>query len=57
MTSPPDHPSIPGSRRKLYWFINRTVALSKKGTVELADFANSTGDPVFDDALKQLGDG
>jgi tetratricopeptide (TPR) repeat protein len=28
-------------------------ALTERDTVVLADFANSTGDPVFDDALKQ----
>jgi len=28
-------------------------ALTNKDTIVLADFANSTGDPVFDDALKQ----
>lgn len=31
----------------------KTHALTNKDTVVLADFANSTGDPVFDDALKQ----
>jgi eukaryotic-like serine/threonine-protein kinase len=29
------------------------TALTEKDTIVLADFANSTGDPVFDDALKQ----
>jgi tetratricopeptide (TPR) repeat protein len=29
------------------------TALTEKDTVVLADFANSTGDPVFDDTLKQ----
>jgi len=28
-------------------------ALNEKDTIVLSDFANSTGDPVFDDALKQ----
>jgi serine/threonine protein kinase len=43
----------------LYWR-SRSVApaataalLTEKDTVVLADFTNSTGDPVFDDALKQ----
>ena len=31
----------------------RTHALTDKDTIILADFANSTGDAVFDDALKQ----
>jgi eukaryotic-like serine/threonine-protein kinase len=36
----------------LYWRSNRTKALTEKDTVVLADFSNSTGDPVFDDSLK-----
>jgi len=35
------------------FFLHRTTALSEKDTIVLADFANSTGDPVFDDTLKQ----
>jgi DNA-binding winged helix-turn-helix (wHTH) protein/tetratricopeptide (TPR) repeat protein len=31
----------------------KAQALTNKDTIVLADFANSTGDPVFDDALKQ----
>jgi eukaryotic-like serine/threonine-protein kinase len=31
----------------------RAVALTEKDTVMLADFANRTGDPVFDESLKQ----
>ena len=31
----------------------KTTALTEKDTVVLADFTNRTGDPVFDDALKQ----
>ncbi len=34
-------------------FVPRTHALTDKDTIILADFANSTGDAVFDDALKQ----
>src|SRR5205814_4687959 len=30
-----------------------TMPLTEKDTIVLTDFANSTGDPVFDDALKQ----
>jgi eukaryotic-like serine/threonine-protein kinase len=37
----------------LYWFLHRAVTLTGKDTVVLADFLNSTGDAVFDDALKQ----
>src|SRR5208283_347918 len=37
----------------LYWRSHRTVHLSEKDTIVLADFANSTGDPVFDGTLKQ----
>jgi len=36
-----------------YFFSHRARALTERDTVVLADFANSTGDPVFDDALKQ----
>ena len=32
---------------------NATTPLTEKDTVVIADFTNSTGDPVFDDALKQ----
>lgn len=36
------------------WFLHhRTPVLNEKDTVVLADFANSTGDPVFDGALRQ----
>ena len=31
----------------------KTTPLTEKDTVVLADFTNKTGDPVFDDALKQ----
>jgi eukaryotic-like serine/threonine-protein kinase len=36
-----------------YLLFHRGHVLTEKDTVVLADFANSTGDPVFDDALKQ----
>ena len=36
-----------------FFFFHRGQALTNKDTVVLADFANKTGDPVFDDALKQ----
>jgi DNA-binding winged helix-turn-helix (wHTH) protein len=34
-------------------FVHRAPVLTEKGTVVLADFANSTGDPVFDGTLRQ----
>jgi eukaryotic-like serine/threonine-protein kinase len=37
----------------LYWRWHRTPKLTGKDTVVLADFTNSTGDSVFDDALRQ----
>ena len=37
----------------LYWRSHRTPALTEKDTIVLADFVNKTGDPVFDDTLKQ----
>jgi DNA-binding winged helix-turn-helix (wHTH) protein/tetratricopeptide (TPR) repeat protein len=35
----------------LYW-ADRAPVIAEKDTIVLADFSNSTGDPVFDDALK-----
>ncbi len=37
----------------LYYPSHHVMALDEKDTVVLADFANSTRDPVFDDTLKQ----
>ena len=37
----------------LYYRSNQRKPLSDKDTSSLADFANATGDPVFDDTLKQ----
>src|SRR5215471_4162363 len=37
----------------LYWRFHAPGKLSEKDTIVLADFANNTGDAVFDDALKQ----
>jgi DNA-binding winged helix-turn-helix (wHTH) protein/tetratricopeptide (TPR) repeat protein len=34
-------------------FVHRSPVLNEKDTVVLADFANSTGDPVFDGTLRQ----
>ena len=35
------------------FFVRHTHALTDKDTIVLGDFANTTGDPVFDDTLKQ----
>jgi serine/threonine protein kinase/tetratricopeptide (TPR) repeat protein len=37
----------------LYWRFRNPARLTEKDTVVLADFMNKTGDPVFDDTLKQ----
>ena len=37
----------------LYWRSHRRPILTEQDTVVLADFNNTTGDPVFDDTLKQ----
>jgi eukaryotic-like serine/threonine-protein kinase len=36
-----------------YWRSSRTPRVTEKDTILLSDFVNTTGDPVFDDALKQ----
>ena len=36
-----------------YFYFHRAAKLTDKDTVVLADFVNSTGDPVFDDTLRQ----
>ncbi|HYN14442.1 MAG TPA: protein kinase [Terriglobales bacterium] len=36
-----------------FFYSHRAPALSDKDTIVLADFDNKTGDPVFDDTLKQ----
>jgi eukaryotic-like serine/threonine-protein kinase len=36
-----------------YWHARASAKLTEKDTIVLADFANSTGDSVFDDTLKQ----
>ncbi len=36
----------------LYYRSHRPKPLTEKDTIVLADFSNSTGDPVFDDTLK-----
>jgi len=37
----------------LFWRSRQAHRLTEKDTIVLADFKNTTGDPVFDDALKQ----
>src|ERR1700682_1819680 len=37
----------------VYFYYHRTPKLTDKDTIVLADFSNTTGDPVFDDSLKQ----
>ena len=37
----------------IYWRSHRAPKLTDQDTVVLADFKNTTGDPVFDDTLKQ----
>jgi eukaryotic-like serine/threonine-protein kinase len=36
-----------------YFYLHRAPKLTDKDTVVLADFTNTTGDPVFDDTLRQ----
>jgi len=36
-----------------YFYLHRTPKLTEKDTIVLADFENKTGDPVFDDTLRQ----
>ncbi len=36
-----------------YAFFNRTPKLTDRDTIVLGDFTNTTGDPVFDEALRQ----
>ena len=36
-----------------YVYVHRTATLTDKDTIVLADFENKTGDPVFDDTLRQ----
>src|SRR4029077_8907125 len=36
-----------------YFYFHRTLQLTEKDTIVLGDFENKTGDPVFDDTLRQ----
>ena len=40
---------VPGG----YFYFHRTPKLTDKDTIVLADFTNTTGDPVFDGTLRQ----
>ena len=45
---------VAGAAAAGYWKLRRPVSpITPQDTIVLADFANSTGDPVFDDTLKQ----
>ena len=44
---------VVGIATAVFFYFNRAQALNEKDTIVLADFANSTGDPVFDGTLKQ----
>ena len=35
------------------WYLNRPAGLTDRDTIVLGDFTNTTGDPVFDDTLRQ----
>ncbi len=36
-----------------YWLAPRAPALTEEDEILVADFANTTGEPVFDDTLKR----
>jgi TolB-like protein len=42
-----------GSAVATYFYVHRAPRLTDKDTIVLADFENKTGDPVFDDTLRQ----
>ena len=44
---------LAGSAAGFYFYYNRAKPLTDKDTVLLADFVNTTGEPVFDGTLKQ----
>jgi eukaryotic-like serine/threonine-protein kinase len=45
--------AVPALALAGYLYFHRAPKLNDKDTIVLADFANSTGDPVFDDTLRQ----
>ena len=44
---------LAGTAAGFYFYYNRAKPLTDKDTVLLADFVNTTGEPVFDGTLKQ----
>lgn len=44
---------VVGTGSILFWRARSQPRLTEKDTIVLADFTNTTGEPVFDDALKQ----
>ncbi len=42
-----------GALAWFWWSATRTPAFTERDTILIADFVNTTGDPVFDDALRQ----
>ena len=68
VSAPSKQSALPGNRVKYvalvsvavaaiaiaaYFYLHRSPALTEKDTIVLADFTNTTGDPVFDGALRQ----
>ena len=45
--------TVAGVSGYVAWNTTRTPAFTERDTILVADFANTTGDPAFDDALKQ----
>jgi DNA-binding winged helix-turn-helix (wHTH) protein/predicted Zn-dependent protease len=45
--------AVPAFAVASYLYFHRASKLTDKDTIVLADFANSTGDPVFDETLRQ----
>jgi DNA-binding winged helix-turn-helix (wHTH) protein/tetratricopeptide (TPR) repeat protein len=45
--------AVPALALAGYLYFHRAPKLTNKDTIVLADFANSTGDPVFDETLRQ----
>ncbi|HXY10068.1 MAG TPA: serine/threonine-protein kinase, partial [Terriglobales bacterium] len=45
--------AVIGALAGAYFYLHRTPKLTDKDTIVLADFANTTGDPVFDGTLRQ----
>jgi hypothetical protein len=44
---------VAGLAAGTYFYFHRTPKLTDKDTIVLADFTNTTGDPVFDGTLRQ----